>query len=870
MKSLVQKILAVLTFGALLLTLVGLVAFRQINRLIADMGVQSLDYRIEKIRLSSAHFSDLAFHYTPDMTADTSAVSTSHQVNAADVRITWNWLGVFSPQLLSIDVAQLHWHTIQKDEISSATSGFALPEDWSIPGFLPDTIHVHRAQLTLPCPSGECFLTGKLDAQQTEEKLTLHGQFSPGAELRSQYIDVSVDYRLNKQLPALTLQVTAEDDLHAELTTQLHQAGALLWSGEINAQAHYPAPWLLEALADWHISLDRQWAQALNQPTTIRARWEVAVEPLVQHDTLPWHKLLHGEAELDMDMASPVAVQNIGTFSGKAALRINAKEGALQAYELSADVTVSEPVLPTAWQSLGIDMERVDIRLASRADAVSFSDLPVQLVIRTQGKFQANADVRASINAVDKSLLVPDVQLDAQLAQFHALPDVQISDVNLSWRGAAEWQDNQFALRAQAPSRVQGDLHANAWSFDARSTTLTLDNLAVSGVWDGDAVDWDNLHIDAAAQLNIAQLQHPQLHTKPWQWRGGLQGSMKNMTARGELTVNNSLVVSHAVKLNADELQADWQLHDSFLLAGNPFADVARAWPPLLSLTQGKVKGEGKVTFDLNKQSLKKGVATLMLNDISGIYDTILFQGLTTNLSLSAGPKVFTLATEALQVKQINKGFIFGPLRAAGMYEAGWENPTEGKLMVQDVYADVIGGSVTTPAQVFDLSKDKQSLVLTLDNIDLGLLLQQHPSSELSGSGRISGTVPIEITAKGVSVPNGVVAARPPGGQLQLHSERAEALAKSQPSMKLITDALEDFHYTVLASEVSYDEDGKLLLALRLEGRNPALENGRPVHFNINLEEDLPAMIASIQLSNQISDLVKKRLQEHLQKRSAR
>ena len=119
-------------------------------------------------------------------------------------------------------------------------------------------------------------------------------------------------------------------------------------------------------------------------------------------------------------------------------------------------------------------------------------------------------------------------------------------------------------------------------------------------------------------------------------------------------------------------------------------------------------------------------------------------------------------------------------------------------------------------------------------------------------------------------MPKGSLAARPPGGQLQLHSERAEALAKSQPSMKLITDALEDFHYTVLASEVSYDEDGKLLLGLRLEGRNPALENGRPVHFNINLEEDLPAMIASIQLSNQITDVVKKRLQEHLQKRSAR
>ena len=258
------------------------------------------------------------------------------------------------------------------------------------------------------------------------------------------------------------------------------------------------------------------------------------------------------------------------------------------------------------------------------------------------------------------------------------------------------------------------------------------------------------------------------------------------------------------------------------------------------------------------------------MNDISGIYDTTIFQGLTTNLSLSAGPQVFTLNTDELRVKQINKGFVLGPLTASGGYTSEWQKPVDGKLSLQGFHMDVIGGSVTTPAQVFDLSQSKQSLMLTLDNIDLGLLLQQHPSTELSGSGRISGTVPIEITATGVSIPKGMVAARPPGGQLQLHSDRAEALAKSQPSMKLITDALEDFHYTVLASEVSYDEEGKLLLGLRLEGRNPALENGRPVHFNITLEEDLPAMITSIQLSSQISDVVKKRLQEHLQKRSTR
>ena len=334
------------------------------------------------------------------------------------------------------------------------------------------------------------------------------------------------------------------------------------------------------------------------------------------------------------------------------------------------------------------------------------------------------------------------------------------------------------------------------------------------------------------------------------------------------MKINDALTIRHTLEGSAEQLKGRWQLEDIFLLAGNPVAALVEFWPDLLTLERGKVKADGYFSYRFDGSPASH--TTLYVNDLGGIYDTTLFRGLNTRLELETDQQLLRVVAEEIRLNQVNKGFVMGPFLATGEYESSLNNLTEGKFLLKNFSAEVMGGTVTTPSKTFNFVEDKQSLVLTLDNIDLGLLLQQHPSSELSGSGRISGTVPIEITAKGVSVPNGVVAARPPGGQLQLHSERAEALAKSQPSMKLITDALEDFHYTVLASEVSYDEDGKLLLALRLEGRNPALENGRPVHFNINLEEDLPAMIASIQLSNQISDIVKKRLQEHLQKRSAR
>ena len=53
-------------------------------------------------------------------------------------------------------------------------------------------------------------------------------------------------------------------------------------------------------------------------------------------------------------------------------------------------------------------------------------------------------------------------------------------------------------------------------------------------------------------------------------------------------------------------------------------------------------------------------------------------------------------------------------------------------------------------------------------------------------------------------------------------------------------------------------------MALRLEGENPQIENGRPIHFNINIEEDIPALLTSLQLSGKVSERIQQRVQERM------
>ena len=51
--------------------------------------------------------------------------------------------------------------------------------------------------------------------------------------------------------------------------------------------------------------------------------------------------------------------------------------------------------------------------------------------------------------------------------------------------------------------------------------------------------------------------------------------------------------------------------------------------------------------------------------------------------------------------------------------------------------------------------------------------------------------------------------------------------------------------------------------------RNPALQEGRPIHLDIRLEEDVPALLASLQLSGKVSDVIQQRIKQRLLEQQA-
>jgi len=133
----------------------------------------------------------------------------------------------------------------------------------------------------------------------------------------------------------------------------------------------------------------------------------------------------------------------------------------------------------------------------------------------------------------------------------------------------------------------------------------------------------------------------------------------------------------------------------------------------------------------------------------------------------------------------------------------------------------------------------------------------------MEGTGVLDGVIPVILTQTGVQVRDGILEARPPGGVLRYQPVPATAqeVAPADSHLSLVLQALSDFHYNALKLGIQYEEDGTLKLTARLEGKNPDWQQGRPVHFNLTVQENVPALLKSLRVVQGIEQSLQERLQ---------
>jgi hypothetical protein len=136
-----------------------------------------------------------------------------------------------------------------------------------------------------------------------------------------------------------------------------------------------------------------------------------------------------------------------------------------------------------------------------------------------------------------------------------------------------------------------------------------------------------------------------------------------------------------------------------------------------------------------------------------------------------------------------------------------------------------LGGAVWAEQFRLDPSKAAVELTLMLRDVDLAALLKLFAEEHATGSGRISGKIPMMIDWPAVSFGDGVLYATTDGGVQIRNREFLEGLSapaangEAAHQLRRVAEALQDFAYDVLQAELRADEDG-LSAHVRMKGRD--------------------------------------------------
>lgn len=443
--------------------------------------------------------------------------------------------------------------------------------------------------------------------------------------------------------------------------------------------------------------------------------------------------------------------------------------------------------------------------------------------------------------------------------------------VNLVIAGTAgEQSANLTLMDGSRLELAELTAHDGAASFDQLS--LDLAGLEVTGEYTLDPMSLETLEFNGPIMARAQAIHQPQLLPQPWRLNGQLNGNLEAVALDGRLSSDAGADTDIRLQLPFDGVpEIDAELTSTGASGGRALAGTFTAWPEALEITEGTAKAVLGLKLPHKGTDLK---GTFEFEGLSGLFDRTAWTGLNGSVALDISGEQLDLRTSDLALDAVNPGIALSNIRFTGRYGSAMDKPIEGELLVDHATAGLLGGLVQVEPgqwQLSDLSSQKPLRVpVELKGIQLSQLMQVYPAEGLSGSGVIRGRIPVFVGAEGITVEAGQVKTMAPGGTLQLPAERLRGMAQGNEAMALVVQAMENFNYDVLSSTIDYDQDGRLMLGMRLEGNSPDVRDGHPIVLNINLEEDIPALLTSLQLSGRVNEAVTEKVRDLIQKRNAK
>jgi hypothetical protein len=283
-------------------------------------------------------------------------------------------------------------------------------------------------------------------------------------------------------------------------------------------------------------------------------------------------------------------------------------------------------------------------------------------------------------------------------------------------------------------------------------------------------------------------------------------------------------------------------------IAAGVLASWAPGWQPPFDATAGLVQARAELAWIPGAAPL--GTVMLGLVGVDGHYGEVLLRSVDGVLELVGGADGWRLAPSWLYAHSLDAGV---RLTDVGGF-LSWKGD---RLEVEGAVAHLLGGTAGAGPFAYDLATGSADVEVGFEGVSLAEVLALE-GEHVTGTGTLRGELPVTISGHRPAVSGGRVRADAPGGVIRL----APALAGGvgQPGLDFALRALQNFTYTELEADVDYTADGDLSLGVRLRGRNPDVEGGRPIHYNLNVQENVPVLLESLRLQRRVTEGVERRM----------
>ena len=314
---------------------------------------------------------------------------------------------------------------------------------------------------------------------------------------------------------------------------------------------------------------------------------------------------------------------------------------------------------------------------------------------------------------------------------------------------------------------------------------------------------------------------------------GSVSGRHNLDSGIGDVAILDAAFAFDDVPLS--NLVVPWE-YDFDISAGNLAVDLRANWAPT------------------DSGSMFAARSSVQLDSLAGFYADIAYVGFSTDIELKYGATGLTVAQTSISVDMVDIGLPIENIAADVKFDVNAL-----AIDVDSLQMTAFDGVISAAPFSFRTARDFNTVILTAKEIELSKLLSINEFAAVNVTGTITAVLPITFAEDGISIEAGKLIGEPPGGVIR-YLGGGETDSVNESSLGLATAALGNLEYESLEADVSYSKDGDLTLQMQLKGRNPKLEDGRPIVLNLGVENNVPQMLKSLQAARAVEEILQERL----------